>query len=121
MAWSVIWQHRVFAVLLKKNKPMWAQTNMAVELLLFFFAQYFQFLGLPGNEKRGRCCGLDGCLNNNFMQIPDEGPLNPIKMPWKCEAVAETNAISPPLGKAIIMDNGRYIEEISCADWLNPR
>lgn len=55
MAWSVIWQHRVFAVLLK-NKPMWAQTNMAAEQLLFFVASYFQFSRLPGNKKPGRCC-----------------------------------------------------------------
>lgn len=96
MAWSVIWQHRAFAVLLK-NKPTRAQTNMAAELLLFFVASYFQFSGLAGNEKRGRCCRFDGCFNNNFLQIPDEGPLNLIKMPWKYEVVAETNATPPPL------------------------
>lgn len=93
MAWSVIWQHGVFAVLLK-NKPTRAQTNMAAERLLFFCCFILQFLGLTGNEKQRHCCGLLGCLTNKFLQTSDERPLNLIKMSCKWEAVAEIDATS---------------------------
>lgn len=113
MAWSVLWQHHVFAVLRKKtqkktktqqkkkyNRKKHAHMGSDQYGFVFWF-NTSSLSGLGGNEKRGYCCGQTAVLRTNFMQISDEGPLNLIKMPWNCEAVAETNATSPLWGKPL--------------------
>lgn len=84
MAWSVLWQHHVFAVFAKKknknkNQKKACPHGLRPIWLLSCFVFWFNtssLSALGGNEKGGYCGGRTAVLRTNVPQMSDEGPLN---------------------------------------------